>query len=126
MPAARCVEKANLCPSRSILLERTAKPTPTVTRCTGLTRIAEVVRVDDSWNTRRPVLPGDTHRCVTDSGFRCARGPTWQGNDETSRCDLDNDCDGRSDEDFESALFLPGERRPKPCVSGQGFARSPV
>ena len=59
--------------------------------------------------------------CDGDLGFRCARGPHWQPANEDGACDrLDNDCDGRVDEDFADALFLPDRRTPRPCTVGIG------
>ena len=64
--------------------------------------------------------------CDGDRGFRCLRGPLWQAGNELGRCDdLDNDCDGRVDEDYVDALFIDGAGRsvPRTCTAGNGICR---
>lgn len=59
--------------------------------------------------------------CDGARGFRCARGPQWQAGNELGACDtIDNDCDGRVDEDFVEALFLADRSTPRPCTVGVG------
>ena len=61
--------------------------------------------------------------CDGERGFRCVRGPKWQGGNELGRCDdFDNDCDGRVDEDYVQALFIdgPGRSIPRTCTAGNG------
>ena len=52
------------------------------------------------------------------------RAPTWHFGNEIGRCDgLDNDCDGRADEDFIDALLTADRRDPRPCAAGQGVCQ---
>ncbi len=64
--------------------------------------------------------------CAGEAGFRCRRPPTFQAGNEAGLCDgLDNDCDGRTDEDFVDALYLdgPARSRPRICEAGVGACR---
>jgi len=64
--------------------------------------------------------------CDGTNGYRCLRGPLFRFGDENGRCDdVDNDCDGRVDEDFAEALYVDGNlggelRR---CEAGVGLCR---
>ena len=43
--------------------------------------------------------------CDGSLGFRCVRSNLWQAENEMGRCDgVDNDCDGRVDEDFRAQV----------------------
>jgi hypothetical protein len=64
--------------------------------------------------------------CDADAGYRCVRGPGFQPGNEAGACDQrDNDCDGRTDEDFVDALFSDGagRQRPRTCGAGEGRCR---
>ncbi|MGC6416668.1 MAG: formylglycine-generating enzyme family protein [Bradymonadia bacterium] len=74
--------------------------------------------------TRRCVERVDEPVCDGSRGFRCVYSPDYQRGNEGGRCDgIDNDCDGRTDEDFVDALFLADRRTPRPCSTGLGVCR---
>ena len=84
-------------------------------------REAGGVRVTRSCVARRrgPVCDGA-------QGYRCLRGPVFKFGDERARCDgLDNDCDGRTDEDFAGELFADGALggEVQRCEAGVGVCR---
>ncbi len=76
--------------------------------------------------TRRACMPrplGPT--CDGGAGFRCPAPTDFVRGSEQGRCDgLDNDCDGRTDEDFAEALFEGGlGGPPRTCAEGVGLCR---
>ena len=61
--------------------------------------------------------------CDARAGYRCVRPPEYRAGTEVGLCDgVDNNCDGRVDEDYVNALFVDGARRqePRTCTAGQG------
>ena len=61
--------------------------------------------------------------CDAEAGWRCARPASFQRGNEAGHCDgLDNDCDGRTDEDFAATLYDDGGR-PRTCEAGVGRCR---
>ncbi len=92
----------------------------------GLACVARSVRADSGEiSTARACVPR-THAPICDgaAGWRCARPPTWQLGAERGACDgLDNDCDGRTDEDFVDALFEADRATPRACEVGAGVCR---
>ncbi len=93
----------------------------------GLACISQSERIDGEWVTQRTCrIRTKTPMCDGEFGYRCARSRDWQRGDEQGRCDaLDNDCDGRVDEDYIEQLFLADRRTARPCVSGIGECRNP-
>ena len=74
--------------------------------------------------TRRCIERTGEPVCDGSQGFRCIYSPDYQRGNESGRCDgIDNDCDGRTDEDFVDALFLADRRTPRPCSTGLGVCR---
>ncbi|MGK0361029.1 MAG: hypothetical protein ACI9U2_003347 [Bradymonadia bacterium] len=62
--------------------------------------------------------------CDGVAGYRCVRPVGWQFGDETGACDGDdNDCDGRTDEDFAARLFEADRATPSACFVGLGLCQ---
>jgi hypothetical protein len=91
----------------------------------GLACISRSVRVDSQWITQRRCIERiHSPMCDGEQGYRCAYSPQWQRGDEIGLCDdVDNDCDGRTDEDFVDQLFLADRQTPRPCYVGAGVCR---
>ena len=72
-------------------------------------------------DTRRCAPRGHGPVCDGRSGYRCVRPAGFQPGDEFGACDrLDNDCDGRTDEDYAATLLLDDRVTPRPCTAGRG------
>ncbi|MCB9538538.1 MAG: SUMF1/EgtB/PvdO family nonheme iron enzyme [Myxococcales bacterium] len=92
----------------------------------GLACVARSTRGAAGDVTTTRVCAPRTHAPICDgaAGWRCARPPTWQLGAEVGACDgLDNDCDGRTDEDFVEALFEADRATPRTCEVGAGVCR---
>ena len=64
--------------------------------------------------------------CDGGAGYRCVRAPAFRSGNEAGACDeVDNDCDGRVDEDYVDDLFTDGaaRARPRTCEAGIGGCR---
>ncbi len=88
----------------------------------GLACVTSVVLVDlERVEHRRCTERTHQALCDANGGFRCARPPNFQSGSEQGLCDgLDNDCDGRSDEDFAAQLFEADRVTPLACIVGNG------
>jgi hypothetical protein len=93
----------------------------------GFACLARIDVVDGApVTTRRCVERQHGPMCDGAAGYRCVRSPAWQQGNEAGRCDgIDNDCDGRIDEDFAADLFVDGVGRtqPRACFAGEGTCR---
>ena len=93
----------------------------------GFACVSMTTRVGDTLEVqRRCVARRRGPVCDGVDGYRCLRGPGFQFGDEVGRCDgVDNDCDGRIDEDFAQALFVDGTLggEVRQCEVGVGLCR---
>ncbi|MEE2756429.1 MAG: MopE-related protein [Myxococcota bacterium] len=91
----------------------------------GLACISTTRRLgNDRVTEQRCVERSHEPMCDGAQGFRCIYSLDYQRADESGRCDgIDNDCDGRTDEDFIDELFLADRQTQRPCSSGQGVCR---
>ena len=88
----------------------------------GLACLADVRLVDgEPVSARRCAPRGHGPVCDGPAGYRCVRPLDFQLGDEFGLCDtLDNDCDGRVDEDYAGTLLLDDRQTARPCSAGQG------
>ncbi|MEZ4434103.1 MAG: SUMF1/EgtB/PvdO family nonheme iron enzyme [bacterium] len=76
--------------------------------------------------TRRCQPRGHGPVCDGPAGYRCVRPLVFSPGDEFGACDaIDNDCDGRVDEDYAASLLLDDRVTPRPCSVGIGACARP-
>ena len=117
-----CVPSAGAPPEVSCAVDADCQALHRGLACVGVVALDAGVPM----TTRRCVERIHAPLCDADAGYRCARPPEHRVGAEVGACDgLDNDCDGRTDEDFVDALFAdgPARQRVRVCAAGEGACR---